>query len=56
MLYYALLGALEAGLVRTMKDAMTVLRRASTPLGPMGEEWLQAQEAWLDEREEKDGA
>jgi hypothetical protein len=56
LVYFALLGALEAGLVRTMKDAVTVLRRASAPLGPMGEEWLKEQEARLDEREEKDGA
>ena len=49
LVYFALLGAMEAGLVRTMKDAMSVLRRASAPLGPMGEEWLQAQEARLDE-------
>ena len=36
LLYYALVGALEAGLVRTAEDALTVLRRASQPLGPMG--------------------
>ncbi len=56
LVYFALLGALEAGLVRTMKDAMVVLRRASAPLGPMGEEWLQAQEARLGERKQEDGA
>lgn len=37
-----------------MKDAMTVLRQASAPLGPMREEWLQAQEARLDERKPED--
>jgi hypothetical protein len=37
-------GALEAGLVRTAEDALTVLRHASQPLGPMGAEWLQRQE------------
>ena len=42
LVYFAVLGALEAGLVRTMKDAMTVLRQASAPLGSMGKEWLQA--------------
>ena len=44
LLYYALVGALEAGLVRTAEDALTVLRQASQPLGPMGAEWLQRQE------------
>jgi hypothetical protein len=39
-----LVGALEAGLVRTAEDALTVLRQASQPLGPMGAEWLQRQE------------
>jgi hypothetical protein len=43
-LYLALLGALEAGLVRTVSDALAVLRQASRPLGPMGAEWLAAQE------------
>jgi hypothetical protein len=28
-------GAIEAGLVRTAEDALTVLRQASEPLGPM---------------------
>jgi hypothetical protein len=46
-LYLALLGALEAGLVRTVADALAVLRRASRPLGPMGAEWLEAQERQL---------
>jgi hypothetical protein len=43
LLYYALVGALEAGLVRTAEDALTVLRQASQPLGPMAE-WLARQE------------
>jgi hypothetical protein len=47
LLYLALLGALEAGLVRTMEDAVTVLKRASAPLGPMGAEWLNLQERLL---------
>src|SRR5262245_49111981 len=38
--YYALTGAIEAGLVRTAENALTVLRQASAPLGPMGAEWL----------------
>jgi hypothetical protein len=44
LLYYALVGALEAGLVRTAEDALTVLRQASQPLGPMGPEWMRRQE------------
>ena len=32
------------GLVRTAEDALTVLRQASQPLGPMGAEWLKRQE------------
>jgi hypothetical protein len=43
-LYLALLGALEAGLVRTVEDALAVLRHASRPLGPTGAEWLETQE------------
>ena len=39
LLYFALVGAIEAGLVRTAEDALTVLRQASQPLGPMGAEW-----------------
>ena len=42
LLCFALVGALEAGLVRTAEDALTVLRQASQPLGPMGAEWLAA--------------
>jgi hypothetical protein len=34
--------------VRTMEDAVTVLRQASRPLGPMGAEWLKAQEQLPD--------
>jgi hypothetical protein len=44
LLYYALVGAIEVGLVRTAEDALTVLRQASQPLGPMGAEWLKRQE------------
>ncbi len=47
LLYYALVGAIEAGLVRTAEDALTVLRQASQPLGPMGAEWLKRQEREL---------
>jgi hypothetical protein len=45
--YLALLGAIEAGLVRTMEDAVTVLRQASQPLWLMGDEWLKLQERLL---------
>jgi hypothetical protein len=44
ILYLALLGAIEAGLVSTMEDAVTVLRQATQPLGPMGVQWLEAEE------------
>ncbi len=47
LVYLALLGAIEAGLVRTMEDAITVLRHASQPLGPVGDEWLKLQERLL---------
>jgi hypothetical protein len=49
LLYFALVGALEVGLVRTAEDALTVLRQASQPLGPMGAEWLAQQERRLEE-------
>ena len=49
LLYYALVGAIEAGLVRTAEDALTVLRQASQPLGPMGAAWLAQQERRLDQ-------
>jgi hypothetical protein len=49
LLYYALVGALEAGLVRTAEDALTVLRQASQPLGPMGADWFAQQERRLDQ-------
>ena len=48
LLYFALVGAIEAGLVRTAEDALTVLRQASQPLGPMGVEWLERQERGLE--------
>ena len=44
LLYYALVGAIEAGLVRTAEDVLTVLSQASAPLGPLGAEWLKRQE------------
>jgi len=35
LLYFTLLSAIDAGLIRTMEDALKVLRHASQPLGPM---------------------
>jgi len=43
LLYLALVSAIEAGLVGTAQDGLTVLRQASQPLGPMGAEWLKRQ-------------
>src|SRR5262245_39475102 len=45
ILYFALMSAIDAGLMKTMEDALKVLRHASQPLGPMGAEWLERQ-AW----------
>ena len=47
ILYFTLVSAIEAGLIRTMEDVLSVLRRASAPLGPMGAEWLARQERAL---------
>jgi hypothetical protein len=46
-LYIALLGVLADGLVRTVDEALAMLRQASRPLGPMGAEWLAAEERRL---------
>ena len=43
ILYYTLMSAIDAGLMRTMEDTLQVLRHASQPLGPMGAEWLERQ-------------
>ena len=50
LLYFGLVGAIEAGLVRTAEDVLTVLRQASQPFGTIGEEWLTRQERELDEQ------
>jgi hypothetical protein len=47
ILYYTLMSAIEAGLIRTMEDAVKVLRHASQPHGPMRAEWLERQEQKL---------
>ena len=47
ILYFALMSAIDAGLIRTMEDALKVLRHASQPLGPIGAEWLERQEQKL---------
>ena len=41
ILYYTLMSAIDEGLIRTMEDAVNVLRHASQPLGPMGADWLE---------------
>jgi hypothetical protein len=43
ILYFTLMRAIDDGLIRTMEDALRVLRHASQPLGPMGAEWLERQ-------------
>ena len=43
ILYFKMMSAVDAGLIRTMEDALRVLRHASQPLGPMGSEWLERQ-------------
>ena len=35
ILYFTLMSAIDAGLIRTMEDAVKVLSHASQPLGPM---------------------
>ena len=49
MLYYTLMSAIDAGLIKTMEDVLKVLRQASKPLGPMGAEWLERQARALEE-------
>jgi hypothetical protein len=39
LLYFTLMSAIDAGLIRTMEDALRVMRHAGQPLGPMGAEW-----------------
>src|SRR5215813_8291769 len=52
LLYFALTGAIEAGLVRTVEELLNVLRLAGEPVGPMGEEWLARQERALTRERE----
>jgi len=49
LLYFTLMSAIDAGLIRAMEDALKVLQ-ASQPLGPMGAEWLERQARALEER------
>jgi hypothetical protein len=51
ILYYTLMSAIDAGLIRTMEDALKFLRHTSQPLGPMGAEWLERQGRLLKGRE-----
>jgi len=48
ILYYTLMSALDTGLIKAMEDALTVLRHASQPLGPMGAAWLERQARALE--------
>jgi hypothetical protein len=48
ILYFTLMSAIDAGLIRTMEDALRVLGHASQPLGPMGAEWLERQARALE--------
>jgi hypothetical protein len=43
ILYFTLMSAIDTGLIRTMEDALQVMRHASQPLGLMGAEWLEHQ-------------
>jgi len=43
ILYFTLMSAIDAGLIRTMEGAVKVLRHASQPLGTMRAEWLERQ-------------
>jgi hypothetical protein len=52
ILYVTLMSAIDAGLIRTMEDALKVLRHASQPLGPMGAEWLERQARALNRERE----
>ena len=47
ILYFTLMSAIDAGLIRTMEDALRILQQASQSLGPMGAEWLERQERAL---------
>jgi hypothetical protein len=49
LLYFTLMSAIDAGLIRTMEDVLRVLRHASQSLGPMG--WLERQARALKEED-----
>ena len=51
ILYFTLMSAIDAGLMRTMEDAVKVLRHASQPLVPIGAEWLERQEQKLKDKD-----
>ena len=52
LLYFALTGSIEAGLIRTVEELLSVLRLAGEPVGPIGADWLARQErAFTRERE-----
>ena len=45
--YGILVAALENGLVKTLQEAVDVLKRFSAPAGPLGEQWLGEQQKKL---------
>jgi hypothetical protein len=49
--YGILVAALEEELVRTLRDAVDVVRRFNAPAGMLGEGWLSVQEKKLGERD-----
>jgi len=49
--YGVLVAALENGLVKTLQDAVEVLRKFSAPAGVLGEKWLNEQERRLGRKE-----
>ena len=48
ILYFTLMSALDAGLIKALEGTVKVLRDASQPLGPMGAEWLERQAGALE--------
>ncbi len=49
--YGILVAALEEGLVTTIRHALEVLKRFSTPAGMLGEGWLDEQQKTLGQRD-----
>ena len=47
IVHVRLVSTIDDGLIRTMEDALRVLRHACEPLGPTGAEWLERQDRAL---------